>query len=308
MDFLVSLVASAIRLAVPILLPALGEIYSERAGVLNLGLEGVMLVGALAGFAGGFFAGSIWVGILCGILAGMLVNLIMAFWTVTLGVNQVIAGFAITIMGGGLSVFLYRVIFGVRSIPPSVTPPAPLFIPILSDIPYLGPMFFQHSPLIYLAYLLVPLAAIVLYRTKFGLLVRAVGENPAAIDTRGKSVYGIRYLALLISGATAGLGGAFLSVGSQGSFIPEMTAGRGFIALAVAVLARWDPVNAVWASILFGGAYALQLRLQTLDAPVPHQLLLALPYALTLVVLIGVSRGAGVPAALTIPYSRGNKR
>lgn len=308
MDFLISLIASTVRLAVPILLPALGEIYSERAGVLNLGLEGVMLVGALFGFAGGFFFESIWLGILCGIVAGVLVNLIMAYWTVTLGVNQVIAGFAITIMGGGLSVFLYRVIFGVRSVPPSVTPPAPLHIPLLSDIPILGPMFFQHSPLIYLAYLLVPLAAIVLYRTKFGLLVRAAGENPAAIDTRGKSVFAIRYAALLISGATAGFAGAFLSIGSQGSFIPDMTAGRGFIALAVVVLARWNPLHAVWASLLFGGAYALQLRLQTMDAPVPHQLLLALPYVLTLLVLIGVSRGAGVPAALTIPYSRAEKR
>lgn len=308
MDFLVSLISSSVRLAVPILLPALGEIYSERAGVLNLGLEGVMLVGALFGFAGGFFFDSIWAGILFGILAGMLVNLIMAYWTVTLGANQVIAGFAITIMGGGLSIFLYRVIFGVRSVPPSVTPPAALPIPLLADIPYLGPMFFRHSPLIYAAYLLVPVAAIALYRTKFGLLVRAAGENPAAIDTRGKSVFAIRYAALLISGATAGFAGAFLSIGSQGSFIPDMTAGRGFIALAVAVLARWNPAHAVWASLLFGGAYALQLRLQSMDAPVPHQLLLALPYLLTLVVLVGVSRGAGVPAALTIPYSRSEKR
>ena len=307
MDFLVSLISSAVRLAVPILLPALGEIYSERAGIINLGLEGLMLMGALAGFAGAYFSGSIWVGILLGILVGMLVNLIMAYWSVTLGANQVIAGFAITIIGGGLSIFLYRLIFGTQSIPPSVTPMAPLAVPLLSEIPYLGPTFFQHSPLVYLAYFLVLVASIVLYKTKFGLTVRAVGENPAAVDTRGISVYQIRYLTLLISGATAGLAGAFLSVGSQGLFIPNMSAGRGFIALAIAVLARWNPAHAVWASLLFGGAYALQLRLQIMEAPVPHQLLLALPYLITLIVLMGASRSTGAPAALGIPYFRGHK-
>lgn len=305
--FLTSLLSGSVRLAAPILLPALGEIYAERSGVINLGLEGIMLMGALGGFVAAFLTGSVWIGVLAGILVGMLMSLIMAYLSVTIRANQVIAGFALTVVGGGLSLFLYRVIFGIRALAPSVIPLPQWNVPFLSDVPFVGPILFRHSPLIYIAYMLVPIASVVLYKTKFGLAVRAVGENPEAADTRGINVFAVRYICLLIDGALAGFGGAFLSLAFQGTFIPDMTAGRGFIALAVAVLSRWDPANAIWGSILFGGAYALQLRLQTMNAPVPYQLLLALPYALTLAVLVGISRRAEVPAALAVPYYRGHE-
>jgi general nucleoside transport system permease protein len=305
--FFVSLLAGSIRLAVPILLPALGETFAERSGVLNLGTEGVMIIAAFAGLVGAFFSGSIWIGVLAGMLAGMLTDLVMAYLSVTIRANQVISGFAINLVGGGLTIFLYRVVFGIRSVSPSVERLSDVRIPILSDIPFFGPIFFQHNPLIYVAFAAVPIASILLYRTKFGLGVRAVGENPEAADTKGLNVALIRYSCLMIHGVLAGFGGAFLSLAFQGTFIPDMTAGRGFIALAVVVLARWDPVRTIWASLLFGGAYALGLRLQAMDIPIPYQLFLTLPYVLTIVALIGVSRRAEVPASLAIPYVRGHE-
>lgn len=307
LPFLVSLLAGSIRLATPILLPALGETFAERSGILNLGTEGIMIIAAFAGLVGAFFTENIWIGVLVGMLAGMLMDMIMAFLVITIRANQVISGFAINLVGGGLSIFLYRVVFGIRSISPSVQRLSDVNIPVLSNIPFLGPIFFQHNPLIYVAFALVPLASILLYRTKFGLTVRAVGENPEAADTKGLNVVAVRYVCMLIHGALAGFGGSFLALAFQGTFIPDMTAGRGFIALAVVVLSRWDPLRAVWASLLFGGAYALGLRFQGMDIGIPYQLFLILPYALTLLVLIGISRRAEAPAALTIPYSRGHK-
>lgn len=304
---IISLLAGSVRLAVPVLLPALGETFAERSGVLNLGTEGVMIISAFAGLVGAFFTKSIWIGILTGMMAGMLTDLLMAYLCVTIRANQVISGFALNMVGSGLTIFLYRIVFGIRSVSPSVERLKEINLPILSDIPFLGPIFFQHNPLIYVAFAIVPLASILLYKTKFGLAVRAVGENPEAADTKGLNVAAIRYSCLLIHGALAGFGGAFLSLAFQGTFIPDMTAGRGYIALAVVVLARWDPVRAVWASLLFGGAYALGLRLQALEIPVPYQLFLSLPYLLTLLVLIGVSRRAEVPASLAIPYTRGHE-
>jgi len=304
---IVSLLAGAVRLAVPILLPALGETFAERSGVLNLGTEGVMIISAFAGLVGAFFTQNIWIGVLTGILAGMLTDLVMAYLSVTVRANQVISGFAINLVGGGLTIFLYRVVFGIRSVSPSVERLDEVNLPVLSNIPVLGPIFFQHNPLIYVAFAIVPLASILLYKTKFGLAVRAVGENPEAADSKGLNVATMRYSCLMIHGALAGFGGAFLSLAFQGTFIPDMTAGRGYIALAVVVLARWDPVRAVWASLLFGGAYALGLRLQATEIPIPYQLFMTLPYLLTLIALIGVSRRAEVPASLAIPYTRGHE-
>jgi general nucleoside transport system permease protein len=305
--FLISLLSASVRLAVPIMLPALGEVYAERSGIINLGTEGVMIMAALGGMVGAYFLNSIWLGFCVGMVVAVLMDLVMAFLSINLRVNQVITGFAITIVGSGLSLFLYRAIFGIRSVSPSVDRLPDWNIPLLSKIPFLGPIFFQHSPFIYIAFLLVPLAAFVLYRTQFGLAVRAVGENPEAADTKGINVFATRYTCLIIHGIMAGFGGAFLSLAFQGQFVPDMTAGRGYIALAVVILARWDPASTIWASMLFGGAYALGLRLQTMQTPIPYQLFLTLPYLITLLVLIGVARRAAVPGALAVPYSRGHK-
>lgn len=305
--FIVGLLAAAVRLAAPILLAALGETFTERAGILNLGLEGIMLMGALAGFVGAYATGSLWLGVLTALLTGAAMGLLMGFMSVTAKVNQVVAGLGITILGSGLSTLLFRLFFGLRSTPPTIEmfPEQP--IPGLSRIPVLGEMFFSHNILVYLALVLVPVAWVVLYRTRFGLALRAVGERPDAVDTRGLSVDRLRYISLIIGGALAGLGGAFLPLASLGLFWTQITAGRGFIAIAVVVFARWDPVRALWGALLFGGAMALQLSLQTLKMPIPSELLLMLPYIITIIVLVGVSRRAEFPAAFAVPYSRGEK-
>ncbi|MHB1405400.1 MAG: ABC transporter permease [Desulfitobacteriaceae bacterium] len=305
--FLVSLLAGAIRMSVPILLPALGEIFTQRSGILNLGLEGIMLMGALGGFAGTYFTNNLWIGLLCAIAMGVIFSLIMAFLSVTVKANQVIAGTALTILGTGLSAFMYRAIFGIQKLPPQVPTFQPLKFPLLTDIPVLGPIFFNHNILVYITLILVFLTAIVLEKTTFGLKVRAIGEHPRAADSKGISVPLIRYTCVAIGGAYAGLGGAFLSIGFMNTFLDGMVAGRGFIAVAVVIFSRWNPYRALAAALLFGGANALQMRLQAIGVPIPYQFLLAMPYILTILVLLSVSKKAEFPAAYTIPYSRAER-
>lgn len=302
--FLISLLAGAIRISTPILLPALGEIYTQRSGILNLGIEGIMLMGALGGFVGAFFSGSLWLGVLTAMLIGLVFALIMGFLCITVKANQVIAGTALTILGGGLSAFLYRAIFGIRRLPPTIEAFPALNFMGLSEIPFFGPVFFNHNALVYLALLLVVLTSVILDKTTFGLQVKAVGEFPRAADSKGINVLLVRYICIAIGGIYAGLGGAFLSIGFMNTFMDQMVAGRGFIAVAVVIFSRWNPYRALGAALLFGGANALQLRLQTMGVNIPNQFLLALPYALTILVLIGVSRKAEFPSAFTIPYSR----
>ncbi|MFW6063572.1 MAG: ABC transporter permease [Chloroflexota bacterium] len=306
-SFFVGWLAASMRLAAPILFAALGELFTERAGILNLGLEGNMLVGALVGFVAAYASGNLWVGVLAAALSGVLMGLLMAFMSVTAKVNQVVAGLGITILGGGLSTLLFRIFFGLRASPPTINTFPVLPIPLLSEIPVLGRVFFQHNIMVYLALVLVVVAWILLYRTRFGLALRAVGERPDAVDTRGLDVSRLRYLSLIIGGALSAVGGAFLPLANLGLFWTQMTAGRGFIAIAVVVFARWDPVGAFVGSLVFGGAHALQLSLQTLEAPIPSELLLMLPYIVTIVVLVMVSRRAEFPEAFAVPYTRGER-
>lgn len=307
-SLVVGWLAASMRLATPILFTALGELFTERAGILNLGLEGIMLVGALVGFVATYASGSLWLGLAAAAVAGMLMALIMGFMSITAKVNQVVAGIGITILGSGLSTLLFRIFFGLRSMPPRITmfPTRP--IPLLSEIPVLGRVFFSHNVLVYLALILVAVSWVVLYRTRFGLAIRAVGERPDAADTRGLNVAVLRYIALMIGGALAGIGGAYLPLANLGLFWTGMTAGRGFIAIAVVVFARWDPVGALIGSLVFGGAHALQLTLQTLEAPIPSELLLMLPYVVTIIVLVSVSRRAEFPGAFAVPYSRSGEK
>lgn len=307
LSLVIGWLTASMRLAVPILFAALGELFTERSGVLNLGLEGVMIVGALTGFVAAFNSGSLWLGVLVAAICGMLMALLMAFMSVTAKVNQVVAGLGITILGGGLATLLFRLFFGLRSTPPQVTTFPRYPIPFLSEIPVLGRILFSHNVMVYLALVLVPISWVVLYRTRFGLAIRAVGENPDAVDTRGMSVSKLRYIGLLIGGALAGIGGAYLPLANLGLFWSDMTAGRGFIAIAVVVFARWDPVGVLLGSLVFGGAHALQLTMQTLKVPVRSELLLMLPYVITILVLISVSRRAEFPGAFTVPYSRGDE-
>ncbi|MEG0779756.1 MAG: ABC transporter permease [Oscillospiraceae bacterium] len=302
--FLMSLLASTIRLATPILIPALGQIYTQRAGVLNLGVEGTMTIGAVAGFAAAFLSGSLWVGVLGGMFFGGLWSLLMAWLSVTMRANQVIAGIGLNILGAGLAVYVYRVLFGIRSLPPQVTPFSGIHIPLLSDIPVIGTIFFSHNLLVYLGFLLVPITWFVLEKTTYGLKIKAVGEHPRAADSKGISVAGIRYSAIVIGGLYAGAAGAFMSIAYLNNFTEGIVGGRGYIAVAVVIFARFLPGRAMWGALLFGFASALQMRLQALGIDIANQLLLMLPYVMTIIALVFASKKANFPSAYTIPYSR----
>jgi simple sugar transport system permease protein len=263
-----------------------------------------MLMGALSGFVGAFATGNLWAGILAALITGVLFGLLMGFFSVTAKVNQVVAGLGITILGSGLSTLLFRLFFGLRTIPPTIEmfPERP--IPLLSDIPILGPVLFQHNILVYITFFLVLIAQFVLFRTRFGLALRSVGERPDAADTRGISVSRMRYTGLIIGGALAAVGGAYLPLANLGLFWTQMTAGRGFIAIAIVIFSRWNPVRGMWGALFFGATMALQLSLQTLRIPIASELLLMLPYIVTIIALVVVSRRAEFPGAFATPYTR----
>lgn len=306
MVFLMALVQTVLsatwRLAAPLIYAAIGELFTERAGVLNIGLEGIMLFGAFVGFAVGTATGSPVIGALAAIAIGLIAGLLFALFTVTIKANQIVVGAALNMIGLGLTGFAYRTLFdismrGVKTFPP-------LEIPLLSQIPVLGDILFKQSLLVYLTLPLIPLAAFVLYRTGFGLAVRAVGEHPKAADTVGIGVSGIRYAACAIGGALAGLGGAFLTLSHTNLFVEGMVAGRGFIALAVVVFGRWKPWGVFGASLLFGVFYGLQLHLQAMTRlTIPYQFWQALPYLATLIVLVALRGRTGAPRALGVPYN-----
>ena len=308
-DVLVELFVSAeflnagVRLATPILFAALGGILSERSGVINIGLEGMMLVGAFAAVAGARALGSPWLGLLVALAAGGALALVHAFVCVTLGANQIVSGVAINLIALGVTGFLFRVLFGVTSEPVRVQPFTPLPIPGLSQVPFLGRALFEQIPLVYIALLLVPALTWLLFHTTWGLQIRAVGEHPRAADTVGINVYRVRYLCIVAGGMLAGAGGTVLSLGQLNFFMENMTGGRGFIALAALIFGRWNPWGTLVATLLFGLADALQLRVQAFDLRiVPFHLLLMLPYVLPLLALAGFVGRSIAPAASGQPY------
>jgi len=302
--FIVSLFAGTIRLATPVMLPALGQLYTQRAGILNLGVEGTMLIGAVTGFSAAAATGNNWIGFAAGIISGMLYSLIMAWLSVTMRANQVIAGIGMNILAGGIAAYVYRMIFGIRTLPAKIESFKAIPIPLLSDIPVIGKIFFNHNILIYFAYLMVPVTWFILEKTVFGLQIKAVGEHPRAADSKGISVEKIRYLSVLIGGAYAGAGGAFMTIAYLDTFTEKVIGGFGYIAVAVVIFARFMPIRTMWGSLLFGLAQALQVRLQAQGVGIPSQILLMLPYILTIVALIFASKKAEFPSAYTIPYSR----
>jgi simple sugar transport system permease protein len=312
--FITALLTSGLRLAIPIYLAALGEIVTERGGVLNLGLEGIMLVGALAGFMGAYYVEqgltplpitlAPWIGILMGIVAGAAMGLIMAVLAVSLHTDQVIASITLVILGQGLTTYVYRQQFS--SLTARVTGFPELPVPYLADIPLLGAILFRHDIMTYLSGGLLLLTWLLLYGTVWGLNIRAAGEHPAAAETAGVNVTVVRYSAVLIGAAFAGLGGAVLTVAQLGIFNEGITAGRGWIAVALVIFARWRPGLALVGALLFGIANALQFRIQALNIEaIPYELLLMLPYVLTILVLLRTTRRAEAPAALGVPYTKG---
>jgi ABC-type uncharacterized transport system permease subunit len=298
---LIGLIAATLRVATPLILASIGEVFTERAGVLNLGIEGIMFFGAFVGFWVADKAASLWLGVAAAIVAGMLAGVLMAFLSVTLGVNQHVSGLGITLLLTGLALFIFRLAYGEPRVPPAIEPFKP--IAVLSNLPLVGPIFEQHT-LTYIAILLVPVFAWLLYRTNFGLQVRAVGENPEAADAAGVNVFLVRYLALTLGGGLMALGGAFLSLAQLGAFTYGIIAGRGWVCIALVIFANWDPVKAMWGAFLFGGFFALQLRLQPTGLQLPYQALLSLPYLVTILALAIAGRNASYPGAYLKPYRR----
>lgn len=321
-SFVISLVTAGIRLATPVLLAVLGELVTEKSGILNLGLEGIMAVGGLAGFMVAYYvenstfigtAGewSAWIGLVAGAVAGMAMGLIMAFLSVRLGADQVISGITLVVFGVGVSNYLYRQAF--ESLTARVEGMQPFPIPGLSKIPVVGEILFNHTPPVYLTVLLVAFVSFLLFRTTWGLRIRSVGENPAAGETSGVSVEWVRYAAILFGTALVGLGGAVLTVVQLRLYREGIIAGKGWIAVALVIFSRWRPSLALVGALLFGLADSIQYRIQALSQvelgarTIPYEFLLMLPYVLTLLALLVRVRRSDQPAALGRPYTRGER-
>jgi ABC-type uncharacterized transport system permease subunit len=298
---LTAFLEAGVRLAAPLALAALGETLSERGGVLNIGLEGSIICGALAAALGALATGSATLGLASGALAGAVVAGVFALFVLWLNADQIITGTAISMGGLGFTAAMYQARFGATGTQLSLPTLDTWTLPALGSIPVLGPAFFSQKPTVYLAYLLAPLLAWFLFRTAAGLQVRAVGEDPDSAAAAGIAVRRVRLWVTLAGGALAGMAGAHLSIAFTGTFQPGMSAGRGFIAIAVVVLGRWHPVWVLAAALFFGAAYALQTFLQTLGLDVGYQLFLAVPYVLTLLALGGWLGRSRAPAALALP-------
>lgn len=303
----IGILVSGIRLSTPILFAALGEKIAERSGIINLGVEGMMLIGALSGFLGTYLTGNYVFGILMAIAGGAALAVLKGFLSITIRTNQLAAGLAIWLLGTGLAALVYRLAFGVRTAAPSVELLPKIDIPGLSNIPVIGQILFNHDPLVYIALLLIPVTHYFIFKTNLGLKIRTVGENPKQADTLGVNVYRIRYLAVIIGGALAGVGGAYFSLVQTGYFLENITGGAGWIALALVIFGRWKAVYIAVGALIFGMVDAFQLGLQATGTNIPYQFLLMLPYLIPIAVLAGMYKKSGAPAALAIPYKRGER-
>ncbi len=321
-SFLIALLTAGIRLAVPVLLGVLGEIITEKAGILNLGLEGIMAVGGLAGFMAAYYLEngllsgqpamiSAWIGLVAGMIAGAFMGLLMAFLSITLRAEQVISGITLVLLGVGVSDYLYRE--GLSSMTARVIGMEAYAVPLLSQIPVVGEIFFIHTPPVYMTGLLVIFVWWFLNKTIWGLNIRSVGENPAAADTSGVSVKVTRYVAVMLGAAFVGLGGAVLTVVQLKLYREGIISGRGWIAVALVIFSRWRPGLALVGALLFGIADSLQYRIQALDqigrgrGTIPYEFLLMLPYVLTILALLLRSGRSAQPSELGRPYIKGSR-
>lgn len=284
-EVLVGIILATLGAGTPLVFAALGELITEKSGVLNLGVEGMMLVGAVCGFAVAADTGSLWLGVVTAMTAGAFMALLFGVLTLTFQANQVAAGLALTIFGVGLSAYI-----GLEYTSVALTGMQPVHIPLLSSIPLLGPTIFSLDPLMYLSFALLAAITYFLYRSKAGLLLRAIGESPRSAHSIGYPVIQIRYLAVLFGGGMAGLGGAYLALVYTPLWVEGMTAGRGWISLALVVFATWRPARVIFGAYLFGGVTILQFHVQGLGIDLPAQLLSSLPYIATIVVLVLISR------------------
>jgi simple sugar transport system permease protein len=290
--------------AAPLILAAIGELLIERSGILNIGIEGMMLVGAAVGFIVAVQTGSIAAGIAAAMAASGLMALVLGYYSVDLRGSQITVGLGLFVLGVGLSSLLYRVVFGVRLTPPRVATLPLLALPGFADLPVVGPILFRQNVLVYVALLLVPAVHLLLFKTPLGLRLRAAGENPRAVDTLGIDVFRLRRTATVTGGLLIGAAGAYLPIALTGTFNDNMVAGRGWLALMLVIFGRWRPAWALLGALLFACVESFQFKLAMGTKLVPPQFLLMLPYLFAMVVLVWIYRGATAPAALAVPYDR----
>ena len=300
--------AAVLRIATPLILGTLGALLCERAGVLNLGIEGIMTFGAMIGWLAVFNGADLWTGLLVAALSGAVFGLLHAGLAVTLGLSQHVSGLGVTLFASSFSYYLFRLLVPVEGTPPKIVAFQPLNLPGLSDLPFIGPALFTQTAPTYLAILLALLMGWVIFRTPLGLAIRMSGENPHAAEAQGINPMAIRYGAVIAGSALMAVGGAFLTLSAFDSFIPTMVQGRGWICIALVVFASWQPGRALLGALLFAFFDAFQLRLQTvLGGAVPYQIFLMMPYILSIMALAVMARRARVPQALMQPYRRGER-
>ena len=299
---------ASLRIATPLIFGVLGALICEKSGVLNLGIEGIFVAGAMSGWLAVWLGAGLWGGIVVAALAGAFFGLIHAILTVPLGLSQHVSGLGVTLFATSLSYFSYRTALPDVSSPPRIEPFRPLDVPLLSDIPFLGPVLFEQTALTWLAIVMVFLVWYVLERTPLGVAIKAVGDNPASVDAQGLSVYALRIGAVVMGSALMALGGAFLTMSAFDAFFFGMVNGRGWICIALVIFASWRPGKALFGAILFGAFDALQVRLQTqVGAMIPSQAFLAAPYVLSILALVIAARRAEYPRALLIPWFKGQR-
>lgn len=304
---MINLLSRTIMMGTPLLFGALAEVIAERTGMMVTAIEGIFLMGAWAGFVGGYLSGSLIVGFLLAMLAGLLVAGLYGWICIYLKQHQVVTGVAINILAAGLCSFLYRVIFGVPITPLTVHPLATIPLPLLSEIPLLGPILFKQNILTYFIYFLAPFSYFLLFKTSIGLTIRSAGENPEAVDVAGINVLTVRFLTVLLAGVMGGVAGAFYSLGFLGMFTTNIIGGRGWIAFAICFLGNWNPKGAVIGTLAFGFAEALAIYMQSIGntALFPNELFIALPYIMTIILTIS-RKSFNVPAKLGVPYIKEN--
>jgi len=301
-----AIIASTIRGTTPILLAALGDAYVERSGQLNLGIEGMMVAGAFSSFAAGLELNSLFYGYMAAAAVGLTLGLVFGTLTITLGVNQIVVGLGLTIFAHSMSSFLHRVIFG-NQFPILFSAGGTYEIAYLSRIPIIGQAIFNQHWLVYLTFALVPALYVVMYQTRFGLRVRAVGETPWAADASGVSVHWIRFGTIMLGGLMASLGGAYMALGDLAFFVPDMNMGRGYIAIVVVMLGKWNPIKVCWGALLFGVALALTSALQVAGISISPDFILMMPYLVVIAALLLFTRSTDLPSSLGLPYRRGGE-
>ncbi len=306
--FTIGFWTAAVRMATPLIFGTLGELICERAGVLNLGIEGIMTFGAMIAWMWVYQGGDLYSAILVAAVAGAIFGVLHSGLTVYLGVSQHVSGIGITLLASSASYFIFRVMLPNVTTPPKIESFEPLAIPLLSDLPFVGPVLFEQTVITYIAFLLIPLFSYLLYRTPFGLAVRMVGENPMAVEAQGIDVLMLRTVAVAFGSALMAIGGAFLTISVFDAFYFGMINGRGWICVALVIFASWKPGKAFLGTILFAGFDALQIRIQQESGiGIPYQFFLMLPYLLSIAALILISRKAAYPKALLVPFRKGER-